>query len=205
MIVLHGEPRRGDLPAAGSQHRAVHWAAIDHPVVLAHEGRRGPFAAFETRHADVAHLLRVAVAKRREYAVRGGHGRRLAALAYPVVDLDVCRLLPVRVVRSEPQRHRPAFGVVVLELAVPAVQPHQAESAAGHVDERRETVLGLCAVMMRHERGRPRLSFVSRVRDVEIVGLGEIIRGREELRDECAVRHPLDRGHVGVAQEPSGT
>ena len=62
LVVLDGELGDRDGAVARAQHRAVHGACCDAPVVVVDRHTVGPLAVLEARDVDVAHFIRAPVA-----------------------------------------------------------------------------------------------------------------------------------------------
>ena len=84
---------------------------------------------------------------------RDGRGRG-AAFADAEIDRHFRTLLPVVAEGGEPHRHvAPALSPVgVSPFHCPAVQPDQSQPRVGHLEQRREAMLGLRAVVMWSDR-----------------------------------------------------
>src|SRR5688572_16824773 len=94
-----------------------------------------PCAVLEARYVDVANLAGAAIAKRREHAVLGYGRSRGTALAHPRVHGSLRRLLPVAIEAPEVEGHCAAVRVRGVQLLVAPVEPDEAQTRVGHLEE----------------------------------------------------------------------
>src|SRR5690606_25807437 len=102
--------------------------------------------------------------------------RRRTAFADAVVDLELGDLRAGGVEHARAQRHRAAAVTAVSRLLAVAhlasVEPDEPEPSARRLEQRREPVLRLRAVVMRRDGRRPRLAAVAGEREAYVVGVG---------------------------------
>ena len=192
-----------------AQRRAVHRARRNLPAVVV-DGRRASSTARSTnaRRRCRGSPRRCDRGRRRSARPRDGRRRR-TALAHAQIDRHLRRSASssrrsTRTRHAHRRRRLRRVSIVSAGLHCAAVQPDQAEPGAGHLEQRREAVLGLRAVVMRRERRRPRLA-------LRLVDTSQAARRRRTVPgplfcSQCAVDRAVGeadhRRHVGPVHEP---
>ena len=153
-LVFRAEPCDRHVAGPGAHGRTVDGARLDLPAVGVHCRPRRPPSRHQPRDENIAHLFVAPVSKRDDWSFRRrGDGGR-AAIADPCIDRRFLQLPSGPAEHRGPQAHV-AGRLRRLGIRGASVEPDQTQARAGGLKERRETMLGLRAVVMRAHGLRP--------------------------------------------------